>query len=271
MVIGADFHDLDVDIFALRVFVDTILRIQPEIVCLAGDLFDLYEFSRYTQDPREFDPVARIQTGHSILWEIRDAAPNAQIDLIEGNHEMRLLRHLADATPAMLTVLSDLHGMTVSSLLGLDDFEVNYHGRGSLKARSFSERDHKRELGRNWKTYFDCVLAHHFPQGQKMGMPGFHGHHHLHQVWPHHSVQYGGPYEWHQLGGMCKRIATYTDGERWSNGFLVVHVDTQRHCPNFEYIPITDFAVVGGEYYERTEEEKTWVDPNPGHRVPEWD
>lgn len=261
MVVGADFHDVEVDAFAFRVFVESIFRIQPEIVCLAGDLFDLYEFSKYTQDPREFDPSYRIQVAHKLLQEIREAAPDTQIDLIEGNHEMRLLRHLADATPALKTILSDLHGFSVPKLLGLEEWEVNYHGRGSLKARSFSEASHKRELARNWKVYYNCVMAHHFPKGQQMGMPGFHGHHHLHRVWPHFSVQYGGPYEWHQLGGMCNRIATYTDGERWSNGFMIVHVDTQRNCPNFEYVPVSDFAVVGGEFYEREDFERPWDDP----------
>jgi len=263
MVIGSDFHDVEVDPFAFRVFLDTVFRIQPDIICLSGDFFDLYEFSKYTQDPRDFNPVERLWFGHDMLYHLREAAPNAQIDLIEGNHEMRLLRHLADATPAMLAVLADLHGYTVPTLLGLDEFEINYHGRASLKARSFTERDHKRELERNWKVYFGCVMAHHFPTGQKMGMPGFHGHYHLHQVWPHRSVKYGGPYEWHQLGSMCKRISHYTDGEQWSNGFMIAHVDTHKELPNFEYVPITNFAVVGGEYYYRTEEEKIWEDSDP--------
>jgi len=261
----SDLHDVDCDPFALRVLLDTSKRLGDliDLIVINGDLFDLPEFSRWNQDPRGWGVVERIKFVHEhVLDPLRGNCPKSQIDLIEGNHESRLLRHLADANPAMPALLADLHGWTIPKLLGIDEYQVNYIANGDLSARTWTERDHQKEYARNWKVYYGCLLAHHFPAGQKKNMPGFNGHHHVHQVFPHESPLFG-QYEWHQLGGMHVRQASYTDGERWSNGFALVHVDTEantdiRERPQevrFEYVDIGDFAVSAGKFYERHEEE----------------
>jgi hypothetical protein len=113
----------------------------------------------------------------------------------------------------------------------------------------------KKELEHNYKVYFDCVLAHHYPNlGRAKGMPGFSGHHHKLQVWPLDNPIHG-PGSWYQLGAMHVRDASYTDAEKWSNGFALVHVDTHTKRSVFEYIDIGDVAYVGGKMYTRTPEE----------------
>lgn len=62
-----------------------------------------------------------------------------------------------------------------------------------------------------------------------------------------------GAYEWHQLGSGHRRAASYTEGEKWHNGICLVNVDTQTKATNFDYIPVTDFAVSGGKWYHRNE------------------
>ena len=244
-----DIHDRECDRFALRILIDSVKRIQPSIICLNGDLFDLPEFGKYTTDPRTWDVVGRIKFVHEmVLAPLREAAPDAQIDLIEGNHEFRLCRHLADESPAMRAVLADLHGMTVSTLLGLDRFHVNYVGRADLAA--YRVVDIKKELNRNYKVYWNSLVAHHYPDGRYLGMPGFCGHHHKHIVWPHTSGVFGA-YEFHQTGAMHRRSASYTDGEKWSNGFIIADVDTEKRDTLFSYVDVRDFAVVGGKYYYR--------------------
>lgn len=244
-----DIHDKECDPFALRILIDSVKRIQPDVICLNGDLFDLPEFGKYTVDPRTWDVVGRIKFVHErVLAPLREAAPDAQIDLIEGNHEFRLCRHLADESPAMRAVLSDLHGMDVSKLLGLDRYHVNYTGRADLSAYRLC--DLKKELMRNYKVYWNSLVAHHYPDGRHLGMPGFCGHHHKHIVWPHTSGVFGA-YEFHQTGAMHRRTATYTDGEKWSNGFIIADVDKEKRDTLFSYIDIRDFAVVGGKYYYR--------------------
>lgn len=249
MLVGSDVHDVECCPFWLKLFIETARRVQPEIIVLNGDIFDLPEFGKYSVDPREWDVVGRIKWVHRFLHELREAAPNAQIDFIEGNHEYRLLRHLTEATPAMKAVLSDLHQMTVSGLLGLDQFQINYVAPADLA--TFTKSDAQAELRRNFKVYFEFLVACHFPDAEKFGLPGFNGHHHKHHVKPYFSPILG-PYEWHQLGSGHKREASYCNGEKWSNGFALIHIDTLKKRAQFEYIDTShDHAVIGGKFYER--------------------
>ncbi|MDE2465569.1 MAG: hypothetical protein KGO02_17920, partial [Alphaproteobacteria bacterium] len=41
LVIGSDFHDVEIDPFFLRVWIDVIRRVQPDNVVFGGDVFDL--------------------------------------------------------------------------------------------------------------------------------------------------------------------------------------------------------------------------------------
>ena len=256
ILVCSDLHDIEIDPFYLRVLIDTAERVQPDVIVLAGDIFDLPEFGKYGVDPREWDVVGRIRFAHEyILARLREVCPDAQIDFVEGNHEARLLRQLADATPALRAVLSDLHGFTVSKLLGLEQFEINYIAKADLAA--FTKRDFEKELAANYKVYYDTVLVHHFPHARNMGLPGVNGHHHKHQVWSEFNPVFGA-YEWHQLGSGHKRSASYCEGERWHNGFALINVDTQTRSTAFDYISVTDFAVAGGKWYHRNPSE---VDP----------
>lgn len=249
MIIAADLHDREIDPFYLRVLIDAAKRIQPDVISLAGDVFDLPEFGRFTVDPREWDAVGRIKFVHNnIFGPLRAAAPDAQMDLIEGNHECRLIKHLGELSPAMRSILGDLLDMSIADLFGLPKFKINYVAKADLK--SFTERDHRKELEHNYRIYWNSLLVHHFPHARNMGMPGVNGHHHRHIVWSQHNVHVG-VYEWHQLGAGHRRVASYTEGEKWQNGFMIAHVDTLTKTVNFEYIQITNFAVVGGQYYYR--------------------
>lgn len=253
LIMGSDFHDHEIDPFFLRVFLDTCERVQPDNISLVGDIFDLPEFGRWTNDPREWDVCGRIKFVHeNILKPMRESCPDTQIDHIEGNHEARLLRMLADATPALRAVLSDLHGFTIGKLLGLDEFEINYIAQSDLAA--WSQAGQKKELDKNYKVYYDSVLAHHFPHARNMGLPGVNGHHHRHQVWPKYSPIYGA-YEWHQMGCGHKRAASYCEAEQWHMGFTIVNVDTYTKSVNFDYIAVSDFAVSGGKWYHRKDDE----------------
>lgn len=249
VMVISDLHDIMVDRFYLSTIIATAKRVMPDIIALGGDIFDLTEFGRFTVDPREWDVVGRIKFVHEkILGSLRKACPDAQMDFIEGNHEFRLLRHMADATPALMTVLSDLHGFTIPKLLGLERFEINYVAKGDLAA--YRVTDIKKEVSRSYKTYFDCFIVHHFPSGKNLGLSGCNGHHHKWQTWSEYHELHGS-YQWTQLG--CGHVcdASYADGLKWNNGFLLAHIDTQSKAVNHEYISITDQAVVGGKFYYR--------------------
>jgi len=178
IMVVSDIHDKEVDEFALSVFLNECYRIQPDIIILNGDIFDLYEFSKYTKDPRRCDVTGRIKFVHDRIFAVlRETCPKAQIDLIIGNHEYRLLLLLANTNPHLQVLLSDLHGIGLAELLGLDRFRINLVAKVNLGA--FSKTDIDNELRKNYKTYFDCFVATHKPTAKdKFGMSGTNGHHH---------------------------------------------------------------------------------------------
>ena len=162
-IVFSDTHDRECDPFYLRVLIDAIKRIQPAFVCAGGDIYDLPEFGKYTVDPREWDAAGRLKFNRDRLWKPIREVYDGQIDLVEGNHEYRLVRHLADASPALRAVLSDFHGWNVSKLLGLDEFQVNYVAKADLRA--YTAQNIKREVAANFKVYGEQFVVHHFPDG----------------------------------------------------------------------------------------------------------
>lgn len=248
-----DTHDISFDPFTRRVYLDTLKRVKPEVIVFGGDHFDLPEFSKYFNDPRTFNLIERIECVHQFFKEIREILPDAEFNYISANHEHRLLRLLSEASPNIMVLLNDLHGFTISKLLGLDRFEINYISREDLSV--FTETDLKKELGKNYLIKFDSVLFHHYPEGKNYGIPGVNGHHHSHKCETMHNLPFGA-YEWHQLGAGHVRRANYCEAQRWSNGFMISHHDTHKKTTVFEYVDTTsDFAIVGGKWYQRTEEE----------------
>lgn len=248
-----DTHDLNFDPFTRRVYLDTLKRVKPEVIVFGGDHFDLPEFSKYFNDPRSYKLIERINCVHEFFREIREILPDAELNYISANHEHRLLRHLSESSPNIMVLLSDLHGFNISKLLGLDMFEINYISREDLTV--FTESDLKKELKKNYLIKFDSILFHHYPEGKKYGIPGCNGHHHSHKSETLHNLSYGA-YEWHQLGAGHIRRASYCEAQRWSTGFMISHHDIQKKSTAFEYVDTTsDFAVVGGKWYNRTKEE----------------
>ncbi len=253
-IIGcSDLHDHECDPFYLRVLIETCRIVQPDIINFGGDIFDLAEFGKYGVDPREWDVVGRIQWVHEHIFKpVREACPDTQLDFVEGNHEFRLLRHLADATPALKAVLSDLLGLTVAKLLGLDEFEINYIAKADLAA--YNKGDQKKEVGKSYVIYDEALLVHHHPFAAQWGLPGWNGHHHNWQVRNIKNVLRGS-YSWMQLGCGHKTDASYCAGEFWNMGFNICHLNTETKSVNFEYVNVTDMAVVGGLYFSRESDE----------------
>lgn len=254
-IMGAgDFHDIETDPFALRMFIAKVAAVQPDVVSIHGDLFDMPSFSKHYQDPRVYDLVERIQKGHDILELIRDASPNSQIDLIEGNHEARIAKHIIELSPSTATVLNHFHGMGIRELLGLDRWQVNYIAKNDLMA--FTDAQLKSDVTESEKVYWNTVwVRHHPPKQTNVAISGFHGHHHSHEVTSYMNPL-SGSFEWHQLGCMHKRHASYTNGRKWNLGFITGVVDTYMERVSWDYTYVGDTCCqMGGKFYERREDE----------------
>lgn len=252
IIVASDFHDIECDPFWLRVLTDTVRRVQPDVVNIDGDLFDLPEFGKYNVDPRHWDVVGRIQEAHRQLAGLREAAPDAQFDFEEGNHELRLVKHLMDQTPAMRALLADLHGWDTRKLLALDEFEINYISKADLAAGG--KHDIKREIAKNYKIYHDCFCVAHYPMYNKFELAGVNGHHHKIQVTPVKTLRHR-TRMWAEHGCGHMLDASFCDGEQWQLGFSIVDIHVPTGSVNIQVVPVTQIAQVGGQYYQRREDE----------------
>lgn len=250
ILVGSDFHDIDVDRFCLSVFIDTALRTQPDVICLNGDIFDLYEFSRYTIDPRKVSIKERFDfVKREIFAPLRKACPKAQIDLIIGNHEMRLLKLMADKTPALRILLSDVMGLSLSDVFGLEEFSINLVSKLDLSAFNSSEMND--EIRQNYQVYYDLFIACHFKDTQ-FGLSGTSGHTHRPEQITFANIPMG-KLTWTQTGCMAKTDAEYIEGFNTAqNSFLMVMVDRTKKqvCHQHVIIPF-DSVIIEGKLYLR--------------------
>lgn len=254
ILVGSDLHDIEIDPFVLDVFIDTAERVQPDVIVFNGDLFDNYEFSRYTQDPRQMDIVKRFNfVKDKIFTPIRKKCPKAQIDLIAGNHEARLMKLLADKTPAMRVLLSDVMGLTLSQVFGLDEFEINLVSKFDLAA--WSPNDINEEVKNNYQVYYNSFVCCHY-KDLRFGLSGTSGHtHHPEQV-TFRNIPMGNLI-WTTTGCMAHIDAEYTEGfTQWQNSFLLAMVDIEKRFVSHNHITIPgDHVVIEGKLYTRKDED----------------
>lgn len=251
IMVISDIHDIDADPFVLSVVMDAARRIQPDIIVFNGDIYDMYEFSRYDKDPRLLNMRARYDfVREQVFKPLRAICPNAQFDFIIGNHEQRILKLLADKSPAM-KVLVDLMGITFSQLLGLDDYRINLVCKNDFAA--YSAKEMHDEVRRNYKIYFGTVIVNHFgDEGFAMCSVG--GHTHKPKLTT--SVnEVMGPIWSLTTGSVCKVDAEYVPGKvNTQNSFAIIHVDTLDKSAVPEHIMFAKrFCIVGGQYYFREE------------------
>jgi UDP-2,3-diacylglucosamine pyrophosphatase LpxH len=250
ILVGSDFHDIDTDPFMLAVFLDTAKRLQPDHIILNGDIFDLYEFSRFEVDPRCFDIAGRFNfVKQNIFGTLRKACPDADIDLIIGNHEFRLMRYLSDKSPAMKVLLHDVMGLRLKDIFGLDEYKINLVAKIDLSAYKVGEV--KDEVKENFKIYYDCYVASH-EKDWKFGVSGTNGHTHKPRIEVNTSVPMG-KMTWMNTGCMAKTPVVYQEGkDTYIQGFGIAHIDPVKKQVTQENIIVTgDFAVVAGKYYFR--------------------
>lgn len=121
---------------AISVALQVIKDMNPDQVVMNGDNLDFSDFGKYLN----FVPFRNmvqpaIDRGAELCREIREAAPNAKITWIEGNHEARLHKYMATyAAPASGVTRGKLSGQSreefpvnsVPFLCRMADFDITY-------------------------------------------------------------------------------------------------------------------------------------------------
>lgn len=108
----SDTHFPFVDKKALKKVIELIKKEQPTHIVQAGDLLDLYSFSRYEKDANFTNPESELQQGLAMatkFWQdVRKAAPKAQCFQLLGNHEDRLNKLVSRQSPEISVLVKKI-------------------------------------------------------------------------------------------------------------------------------------------------------------------
>lgn len=258
MLVASDFHGQYVDTFALQVFIDTIRRVQPTHVVLNGDVVDFEPVNRWTKNPNklhnlqeEIDFVV-----DDILTPIREAAPEAEIDLITGNHEYNICRYLAEQAPG----LASLRCLSFGELFKLDQLEIGLVFGGNILAPATIDK--RKQAAQAYRIYYDTfVVTHGTATGpsaasaelNRFKMSGCSGH--LHKQ----STAYGSSIdrpsmEWHVLPKMTYDSVAEVYGRglpmEWHTGFATVDIFPETRTAFYQAVPIrNNLCISAGKVY----------------------
>lgn len=117
---------------AMGVFVQAATQLQPDKIQILGDFLDLASQGRFAQEASFAQTTQEaLNTGHLFLAKLRAACPDAEIVVIEGNHDKRMQNFIeANAVAAFGLKRAGLPEswpvMSLPYLLRLDELNVQY-------------------------------------------------------------------------------------------------------------------------------------------------
>jgi len=243
-VLVPDTHHPFHDQRAIDLVTTVIKDVGPDVVVDMGDGVDAYHLSRFDKDPNRLHTLQdEIDAKHEHLAVMRDAAPNADIHYLEGNHEDRLRRtiwNLDGAAAALQKLRVFQAAMTWPSLLGMDELHITFHGH-NVPVRDVLPKFllvHG-TLVRKWAGYTARG------EWERWGSSGASGHthrlalfHHRHQTASH---------VWAECGCLCRLDMEYVAFADWQNGCVVAHFDTKTGAYNLQPVFIHDGTTVWGK------------------------
>lgn len=185
---------------------------RPRWVILLGDVLDAYSVSSFDKNPAR-RLLLNDEREVAVAWlaGIRAAAPHAQIDLCEGNHEDRVRRYLWSRAPA----LAALRELEVPNLLRCPDLDITYHSRNGFKrwGHRFKHGDTVRaKAGESGKIEMEA---------HRIG--GFSGHTHRVGV-ATTTDREGVTTRWWETGHLCDVTkADYVAAPNWQKAYFKIH------------------------------------------------
>lgn len=107
-------------------------HVRPALIILLGDFLDFPAFGRFEQEPAfQTTTQAALDRAHRLLAQLRADCPDAEIRLIEGNHDRRLQKAIIRNAAAAFglrqaNVPESWPVLSVPHLLRLDELGVSY-------------------------------------------------------------------------------------------------------------------------------------------------
>jgi len=117
---------------AMNVFIDAAVKMQPDKIQILGDFLDLASQGRFAQEASFAQTTQEaLNTGHAFLAKLRAACPDAEIVIVEGNHDKRMQNFIeANAVAAFGLKRAGLPEswpvMSLPYLLRLDELNIQY-------------------------------------------------------------------------------------------------------------------------------------------------
>lgn len=108
-VIGSDVHAPYHDKESCEILYQITEELNPSTVILLGDVLNLDQFSKYDGEgkyPGAPTWLEEVAVAGEVLAQLRLAAPNATLRWFEGNHELRLKKHLMRHDPILYSNLN---------------------------------------------------------------------------------------------------------------------------------------------------------------------
>lgn len=263
VLVGSDFHGQFVDPLALRVFLDVAKDVQPDTIVLNGDVVDFPQVSRFSHMPGAGSLSLQGEidwTRENILRRVREAAPDAAILYVIGNHEHRLIRYLADTAPE----LASLRCLRWDTLFGIDDYQIEMVFGGNFMAPRQRDRSDNTRRKTHAIIYDSLVVTHGrsiadnamAAELNRWGMSGTSGHTHRPgiQTRPTHAQPHLSWTSTPMMAGFAVG-KDYVDGPSgWTMGFGLFTIDCAASIVVPQLVTVyEDFATWNGHVWRPTE------------------
>lgn len=219
---------------------------KPDKIVQVGDLIDLPEVSRWSKGQHgEYAGTlqASLDTTTSMLADVRRAAPNASIQIREGNHDLRFEKYVKDYSPAA----SGLRSNRLDEQLGLSALGITYERRPfELSAGVLVVHGHER-------AYSSIPGKYELERIRQHGMSIISGHTHTPILVS--AAQAVGFQQKHYFGmnvghGMdAKKVGYVNDGYlNWCQAFGLLEIDGDSAYPQLITAPNGHFRWRGHSY-----------------------
>ena len=242
---------------AISVMLDVIASLNPDLVVLVGDNLDAAELGKYRLTPAfERTTQASIDRLGLLCAQLRDAAPNARIVWLAGNHEERLPNYILDNARAAFGLRKanapeSWPVLSVPYLCHFDRYGIEF--LPGYPASSFWINDRLRVIHGD-KVASGGSTAHKYLNSEKVSV--IYGHVHRREYGARTREDRDGPKEIMAASPGClARIdgavpstkgGTDLDGrpltrtEDWQQGFAVVHYQDGDGMFTYENVAIHD-------------------------------
>ena len=194
------FHDSQV----MEVAIEFVKYLKPHTVVI-HEWLDWYSLSKFDKDPnRKLMLQDDIDGVYTWLKELRSAAPNSKIVMVECNHGRRLKKYLWSKAEE----LCNLRCLELPKLMGLDKLDIVYQ-------KSYTFRNVLFKHGNVIRKHSGYTAR---GELEKEGVSGCSGH--THRMAQHYKTLRGGEYVWMETGCLCDpKKAEYIEGTAdWQQG-----------------------------------------------------